>query len=77
MNSTIRRSTAAIQSMFSVPLSMAIFAPAESANHSSGTPSSLGEVERRDDPPALRLGERAERPGRVPEDGITRCMPSG
>ena len=29
----------------------------------------LGEVERRDDPPALRLGERAERAGRIPEDG--------
>ncbi len=40
MYSTIRRSTAAIQSMFSVPLSIAIFAPAESANHSTGTPSS-------------------------------------
>jgi hypothetical protein len=26
--------------MFSVPLSMAIFAPAERANHSAGTPSS-------------------------------------
>ena len=39
VNSTIRRSTAAIQSMFSVPLSMAIFAPADSANHSTGTPS--------------------------------------
>jgi hypothetical protein len=25
--------------MFSVPLSIAIFAPAETANHSSGTPS--------------------------------------
>ena len=40
VNSMIRRSTAAIQSMFSVPLSIAIFAPADSANHSSGTPSS-------------------------------------
>ena len=40
VNSTMRRSTAAIQSMFSVPLSMAILAPAESANHSTGTRSS-------------------------------------
>ncbi len=37
VNSMSRRSTFAIQSMFSVPLSIAIFAPAESANHSSGT----------------------------------------
>ena len=39
VNSMSRRSTAAIQSMFSVPLSMAMRAPAERANHSSGTPS--------------------------------------
>jgi hypothetical protein len=32
------RSTSEIQSMFSVPLSIEILAPAESANHSSGTP---------------------------------------
>ena len=40
VNSMIRRSTAAIQSMFSVPESIAIRAPADSANHSTGTPSS-------------------------------------
>src|SRR4051794_19035714 len=40
VNSMIRRSAAATQSMFSVPESIAIFAPDESANHSTGTPSS-------------------------------------
>ena len=40
VNSMIRCSAAATQSMFSVPESMAIFAPADSANHSTGTPSS-------------------------------------
>ena len=38
VNSTIRLSAAATQSMFSVPDSIEIRAPAESANHSSGTP---------------------------------------
>ena len=38
VNSMIRRSTALIQSMFSVPLSIAIFAPDDSVNHSSGMP---------------------------------------
>ena len=38
VNSTIRWSAAATQSMFSVPDSIEIRAPAESANHSSGTP---------------------------------------
>ena len=37
VNSTIRRSAAATQSMFSVPESIEIRAPAESANHSTGT----------------------------------------
>ena len=65
VNSTIRRRTSAIQSMFSVPLSIAILAPAESANHSSGNAELLGQVERGDDPPALGLGQRAERARRV------------
>ena len=39
VNSIRRRSTAAIQSMFSVPLSHAMRAPEESANHSTGTAS--------------------------------------
>ena len=38
VNSTIRLSAAATQSMFSVPESIEIRAPAESANHSTGTP---------------------------------------
>ena len=37
VNSTIRRSARATQSMFSVPESIEIRAPAESANHSTGT----------------------------------------
>ena len=37
VNSMIRRSTAPIQSMFSVPLSIAMRAPDDSANHSTGT----------------------------------------
>ncbi len=37
VNSTIRRSAAATQSMFSVPESIEIRAPAERANHSTGT----------------------------------------
>ena len=37
--STSRRSTRATQSRFSLPESMAIFAPADSANHSMGTSS--------------------------------------
>ena len=35
---TSRRSARATQSMFSVPLSIEIFAPDDSANHSTGTP---------------------------------------
>ena len=38
VNSITRRSTAPIQSMFSVPLSIAILAPDDSVNHSTGTP---------------------------------------
>ena len=64
---TIRFSAAATQSMFSVPESIAIFAPEESANHSTGTLELLGEVERGDHAPALGLGERAERARRVAE----------
>ena len=37
VNSTIRRRAAATQSMFSVPESIEIRAPADSANHSTGT----------------------------------------
>ena len=50
VNSMIRLSPAATQSMFSVPESIEIRAPAESANHSSGHLHPLGEVDGRDDP---------------------------
>ena len=50
VKSTIRLSAAATQSMFSVPESIEIRAPDDSANHSTGTPQPLGEVERGDDP---------------------------
>ena len=76
VNSTIRRSTAAIQSMFSVPLSIAIFAPAESANHSTGTPSSSARssaaMMRRHSGSASEPSARVGSPSR-----ITRIMPSG
>ena len=39
VNSISPRSTREIQSMFSVPESMAIFAPADTANHSTGASS--------------------------------------
>ena len=56
---------------------MAILAPAESANHSSGTLEALGEVERGDDPPALGLGQRAERARRVAEQRSRAASPRG
>ena len=67
VNSTMRRSTRAIQSMFSVPESMEMRAPADTANHSSGMLFALGQVQRRDDAGAFRLGQRAQRLGRVAE----------
>ena len=65
VNSMIRLSALATQSMFSVPESIEIRAPADSANHSTGQPALLGEVERGDDPGALGLGHRAQGPQRV------------
>ena len=76
VNSMIRRSTAAIQSMFSVPLSIAIFAPAESANHSNGTPSSSA----RSSAAMIRRhsGSASEPSARVGSpSSATRSMPSG
>src|SRR3954471_24380235 len=83
VNVMIRRSARATQSMFSVPLSIEIRAPEDSANHSTGRPRSsaaggrgkpparqappLGEGERRHDPGALRLGHGAQLLGRVTE----------
>ena len=58
--------------MFSVPLSMEILAPAESANHSSGHAHLLGEVEGGDDAAALGLGQRAQLPARVAEEDDAR-----
>ena len=67
VNSTIRLSAAATQSMFSVPELIEIRAPDDSANHSSGTrirsARSSAAITRR----ALRLGQRAQRLGRVAE----------
>ena len=65
VNSMIRLSALATQSMFSVPESIEMRAPADRANHSTGTPMLLGEVERGDDAGALGLGDGAERPQRV------------
>ena len=76
VNVTIRRSTRAIQSMFSVPLSIEIRAPADTANQSTGTPSasarSMAAAIRRHSgsasAPMARLGSPSS---------TTRCMPSG
>ena len=67
VNSMIPRSTREIQSMVSVPESIAIFAPAETANHSTGACSRRASVDGREHPAALRLGQRAQRLGRVAE----------
>ena len=73
---TIRRSAAATQSMFSVPESIAIFAPADSANHSTGTPSSSARssaaITRRHSGSASEPSERVGSPSMT-----TRSMPSG
>ena len=73
---TIRRSAAATQSMFSVPESMAILAPDETANHSHGTPSSSA----RSSPAMIRRhsGSASEPSARVGSPSrATRSMPSG
>ena len=67
VNSTIRLSAAATQSMFSVPDSIEIRAPADSAYHSSGTRIRSARSSAAIDPAALRLGQRAERLRRVAE----------
>ena len=67
VNSTIRLSAAATQSMFSVPEVIETRAPEDSANHSTGTRHPLGQVQRGDHPRALRLGQRAQRLDRVAE----------
>ena len=73
---TIRSSAAATQSMFSVPESIAIFAPEESANHSTGTPSSSARssaaITRSHSGSASEPSERVGSPS-----STTRRMPSG
>ena len=72
----IRRSAAATQSMFSVPESIAIRAPEDSANHSTGTPSSSARSSaamiRRHSGSATEPSAFVGSPSRT-----TRCMPSG
>ena len=76
VKATMRRSAAATQSMFSVPESMAIFAPADSANHSTGTPSSSARssaaITRRHSGSASEPSARVGSPS-----SATRSMPSG
>ncbi len=67
VNSMIPRSTREIQSMVSLPESIAIFAP-----DGDGEPLHRGvepprQLDRREHPPALRLGDRAQCLGRVAE----------
>ena len=73
---TIRLSAAATQSMFSVPESIAIFAPEESANHSTGTSSSSARssaaITRSHSGSASEPSERVGSPS-----STTRRMPSG
>ena len=76
VNSVSRRSTAAVQSMFSVPLSSAIRAPEDRANHSTGTPScratSSAPMIRRHSASATLPSPLVGSPSM-----ITRVMPSG
>ena len=76
VNSTIRRSALATQSMFSVPESIEMRAPAESANHSTGTP-------RRSARSSAAMTRRHSCSATEPSDFVgspqstTRCTPSG
>ena len=67
VNVMIRRSALATPSMFSVPLSIEIFAPEDRVNHSTGTPSSSARSMRGHHDRALGDRHRAERLGRVAE----------
>ena len=76
VNCTIRRSAAATQSMFSVPESIAIRAPEETANHSTGTP----RLSARSSAAMTRAhsGSASEpRPRVGSPSSATRSMPSG
>jgi hypothetical protein len=76
VNSIRPRSTREIQSMFSVPESIAIFAPADTANHSTGADSSRASASaastRRHSGSAIAPSARVGSP-----ISTTRCMPSG
>ena len=63
----IRRSALATPSMFSVPLSIEIFAPDDSVNHSTGTPSSSARSIAATTIAHSANGDRAQRLGRVAE----------
>ena len=67
VNVTIRRSARATPSMFSVPLSIEIFAPEDRVNHSTGTPSSSARSIGGGDDRAFGDRDGAERLGRVAE----------
>ena len=73
---TMRRSAAATQSMFSVPESIAMRAPEDSANHSTGTSSSSARssaaITRRHSASASEPRPLVGSPRRT-----TRCIPSG
>ena len=76
VNSTMRRRAAAVQSMFSVPDSIATLAPDDTANHSTGTRSSSARsraaMMRRHSGSARDPSDRPGSPSRT-----TRVMPSG
>ena len=76
VNSMIARSTREIQSMFSVPESIAILAPADTANHSIGAPSrrasAIAAHTRAHSGPASAPSARVGSPS-----STTRVMPSG
>ena len=76
VNSTSQRRTRAIQSMFSTPLSIEIFAPADRVNHSSGTFVLLGQVKSRKN---ARHSGSASAPRSLlgSPSSKTRVMPSG
>ena len=77
VNVMIRRSALATPSMFSVPLSIEILAPEDSANHSTGHAPLLGQVERRDHD--ARTPATATVPSALvgSPNSATRVMPSG
>ena len=63
----MRRTTRAVASRFSVPLSIAMRAPLETGTHSTRHAQRLGQVDRRDDAVALGRRQRAHAARRVRE----------